>query len=295
LARAPRSRFYLFLLLPAFLFYTVFWIVPALVALISSFMQWNGVSFSTLQWVGLDNYFHLFSDRFFWGALRNNAVFYVVVLVSIVTLGTIYALILNARPPGHSVFATIFFIPIVLSSVVIGLLFTQMLSPTVGIVGPLLEKLGFAHLADHQWVGDRSTALPVVMVVYVWRELGFAILLLLAGLQTIPNDYIEAARIDGAGPWGITRYITLPLLRPVLTVVIVLVTTNAFLLFDLIIVMTNGGPYHASEVLSVLMYNEAFLKGDPGYGTAIAVMLFAIVLLASIAQLALAGGRRRAG
>jgi ABC-type sugar transport system permease subunit len=217
------------------------------------------------------------------------------VLVSIVTLGTIYALILNARPPGHSMFATIFFIPIVLSSVVIGLLFTQMLSPTVGIVGPLLEKLGFAHLADHQWVGDRSTALPVVMVVYVWRELGFAILLLLAGLQTIPNDYIEAARIDGAGPWGITRYITLPLLRPVLTIVIVLVTTNAFLLFDLIIVMTNGGPYHASEVLSVLMYNEAFLKGDPGYGTAIAVMLFAIVLLASIAQLVLAGGRRRAG
>ena len=107
---------------------------------------------------------------------HDQADFYVVVLVSIVTLGTIYALILNARPPGQSVFATIFFIPIVLSSVVIGLLFTQMLSPTVGIVGPLLEKVGFAHLADHQWVGDRSTALPVVMVVYVWRELGFAIL-----------------------------------------------------------------------------------------------------------------------
>ena len=228
MAQASRSRFYVVLLLPAFLFYTIFWMVPALVALVSSFTQWNGVSLSSLQWVGLENYLRLVNDRFFWGALRNNALFYLVVLVSIVGLGTIYALILNTRPPGHAVFATIFFIPIVLSSVVIGLLFTQMLSPTVGIVGPLLGKLGFAGLADHQWVGDRSTALPVVMIVYVWREVGFAILLLLAGLQTIPNEYIEAARIDGASPWGVTRYITLPLLRPVLTVVIVLVTTNAF-------------------------------------------------------------------
>jgi len=293
LARARRSRAHIVLLLPAFVFYTAFWMLPALAALASSFTQWNGISFASLQWVGLDNYLHLFADRFFWGALRNNAVFYVVVLIAIVGLGTVYALILNARPRGHTIFSTIFFIPIVLSSVVIGLLFTQMLSPTVGLVGPLLEGLGFAHLSSQQWLGDRSTALPMVMIVYVWRELGFAILLLLAGLQTIPNEYLEAARIDGATPWGITRYITLPLLRPVMTVVIVLVTTNAFLLFDLVIVMTNGGPFHASEVLSVLMYNEAFLKGDPGYATAIAVMLFGIVLLASVIQLLIAGGRRK--
>lgn len=287
--RPHQSRFYIWLLLPAFLFYTAFWIAPALVALLSSFTEWNGISIDSIRWVGFANYIELFGDRFFWGALRNNVVFVCVVLVAIVGLGTLYALILDARPPGHTIFATTFFIPIVLSSVVIGLLFTQMLSPTVGLVGPLLAALGQPDLAQHQWLGDRSTALPMVIIVYVWRELGFAILLLLAGLKTIPNDYVEAARIDGANQWNITRYITLPLLRPVLTVVIVLVTTNAFLLFDLIIVMTNGGPFHASEVLSVLMYNEAFLKGNPGYGTAIAMMLFVIILLVSVLQLLISG------
>lgn len=292
--RSGRTKFHIWLLLPAFAFYTVFWIVPAVVAFLSSFTQWNGVSLASIRWVGLANYVELFDDRWFWNALRNNLLFVAVVLCAIIVLGMTYALILNARPRGHSVFSTIFFIPIVLSSVVIGLLFTQMLSPTVGLVGPALSALGVPGVAEHQWLGSRDTALPMIMMVYVWQQLGFAILLLLAGLQTIPNDYIEAARVDGASAWNITRHITLPLMRPVLTVVIVLVTTNAFLLFDLVVVMTNGGPFHASEVLSVFMYSEAFLKGNPGYGTAIAMMLFVIVLCVSVIQLALSGRGQKA-
>jgi raffinose/stachyose/melibiose transport system permease protein len=288
-----RSKFYIWLLLPAFLFYTLFWMIPAVTALISSLTQWNGVSLASIRWVGLANYAELFSDRWFWNALRNNLVFVAVVVSSIVILGMTYSLILNARPRGHQVFSTIFFIPIVLSSVVIGLLFTQMLSPTVGLLGPLLNAVGVPGAADHQWLGSRDTALPAIMVVYIWRELGFAILLLMAGLQTIPKDYLEAARVDGASPWNITRHITLPLMKPVLTVVIVLATTNAFLLFDLVIVMTNGGPFHGSEVLSVFMYSEAFLKGNPGYGTAIAMMLFVIILCVSVIQLVLSGRGRR--
>lgn len=292
--RSGRTKFHIWLLLPAFAFYTVFWIVPAVVAFLSSFTQWNGVSLASIRWVGLANYVELFDDRWFWNALRNNLLFVAVVLCAIIVLGMTYALILNARPRGHSVFSTIFFIPIVLSSVVIGLLFTQMLSPTVGLVGPALSALGVPGVSEHQWLGSRDTALPMIMLVYVWQQLGFAILLLLAGLQTIPNDYIEAARVDGASAWNITRHITLPLMRPVLTVVIVLVTTNAFLLFDLVVVMTNGGPFHASEVLSVFMYSEAFLKGNPGYGTAIAMMLFVIVLCVSVIQLALSGRGQKA-
>lgn len=290
--RLGRSHFHIWLLLPAFAFYTVFWMAPALIALVSSFTQWNGISFDSIRWVGLANYIQLFDDRWFWNALRNNLLFVGVVLCSIVVLGMTYALILNAKPRGHSVFSTIFFVPIVLSSVVIGLLFTQMLSPTVGFIGPALAAIGVPGVEQHQWLGSKDTALPMVMLVYIWRELGFAILLLLAGLQTIPNDYIEAARIDGASAWNITRHITLPLMKPVLTVVIVLITTNAFLLFDLVIVMTNGGPFHASEVLSVFMYSQAFLKGNPGYGTAIAMMLFVIILCVSVIQLVL-GGRGR--
>ncbi|HTV67665.1 MAG TPA: sugar ABC transporter permease [Rhizobiaceae bacterium] len=291
--RPGRTRFHIVLLLPAFVFYTAFWMAPAFIALLSSFTQWNGISFDSIRWVGLDNYRELFQDRWFWNALYNNVVFVAVVLSAIIVLGMVYALILNSKPRGHSIFSTIFFVPIVLSSVVIGLLSTQMLSPTVGLVGPALAELGLPGLEQHQWLGDRDTALPMVMIVYVWQQLGFAILLLLAGLRTIPNEYVEAARIDGASPWNITRYITLPLMRPVLTVVIVLVTTNAFLLFDLVIVMTSGGPFHASEVLSVFMYSEAFLKGNPGYGTAIAMMLFVIILCVSVIQLLLSGRMRK--
>jgi ABC-type sugar transport system permease subunit len=292
--RPGRTNFHIWLLLPAFAFYTVFWMLPAFIALLSSFTQWNGISLESIRWVGFANYLELFDDRWFWNALRNNLLFVAVVLSSIIILGMTYALILNAKPRGHSVFSTIFFVPIVLSSVVIGLLFTQMLSPTVGLVGPALAAIGVPGVVEHQWLGDKNTALPMVMLVYIWRELGFAILLLLAGLQTIPNDYLEAARIDGASPWKITRHITLPLMKPVLTVVIVLVTTNAFLLFDLVIVMTNGGPFHGSEVLSVFMYSEAFLKGNPGYGTAIAMMLFVIILCVSAIQLALSGRGQKA-
>lgn len=293
--RPSRTRFHIWLLLPAFLFYTAFWMLPAALAFLSSFTQWNGVSLGSMRWVGMANYLELFGDRWFWNALRNNVVFVAVALCSIMLLGMTYALILNARPRGHAVFSTIFFIPIVLSSVVIGLLFTQMLSPTVGLLGPALSAMGLPEMAAHQWLGNRDTALPMIMVVYIWQQLGFAILLLLSGLQTIPKDYIEAARIDGANAWNITRYITLPLMKPILTVVVVLITANAFLLFDLVIVMTNGGPFHASEVLSVFMYSEAFLKSNPGYGTAIAMMLFFIILCVSAVQLALSRRGQGAG
>jgi raffinose/stachyose/melibiose transport system permease protein len=156
---------------PALVFYTLFWIVPMLGAVGISLTHWDGIGFVTMRWAGLANYGQLWRDPIFWGSLGNNLVFVAAALGIIVVSALVVALVLNARPRGHSAFATILFMPIVLSNVIIGLLFTLLLSPTAGVVGP-----------DTQWLGDPDTALWSVLVAYVWRDLGFSVLLFLAAL-----------------------------------------------------------------------------------------------------------------
>jgi ABC-type sugar transport system permease subunit len=283
---------FLIFIAPAFVFYTIFWIAPMLGAFAISLTQWDGINFATMQWAGADNYTRLATDPFFWQALSNNLLFLCAAFLGVVTLSLVVALILNTKPFGHSVFATTLFMPIVLSNVVIALLFSLLLSPTSGFTNVIAAALGAPNLKNIQWLGDPNTATGTVIVAYIWREMGFAILLFSAGLQAVPKDLIEAAKMDGAGPFSILRHVSLPSIKNVAVVVAVLSITHAFLLFDLVIVMTNGGPYYASEVLATYMYGQAFGRGDMGYGSAIAIVLFLIVVTVTLIQTRLTQSKR---
>jgi len=277
-------KIYWFLLAPSFIFYTLFSTVPMVMAIGIGFTDWNGISAQTIKWIGLGNYIELYSDNFFWISLKNNLVIVGGSVLVQMTLALLLAVILDSGLKGAEIFRTVFFIPTVLSFIVVGLLFSLILSPTVGIVNPLLFKLGLGSW-QHQWLGDKQTALYTVMIANIWKEFGFSVFLFLAGLQTIPKELYEAARVDGAGPWRNLFSITFPLLKEVTIVVVILAVNQAFLIFDLIYVMTSGGPYHATEVLATYMYSRAFTSGRMGYGTAIAQVLFVIVFVVTLIQL----------
>lgn len=276
--------------LPAAVLIATFFIVPVVYGAWLSLHQWSG--FNEPTWVGADNYRRLVtSDRLFRDALWNNTVFAVVSVVLRNVLGIALALLLLRLGRFQGFARTAVFIPATLSLVAVATLWTWIYNPNVGLVNSALDAVGLDALT-HTWLGDTSTALAAVIAVDVWRWVGFHTVLYYVGIQALPQELFDAAAVDGAGPFRRLFSITLPLLTPVIVVNLVLSMAGAFVRnFDLVYVMTGGGPARSTEVVPTLMVARAFRDGELGYATAMGFVLFAIIALAIGAVVGLAKWR----
>lgn len=268
------------LIAPALVTFLLFMAIPMALTLCLSFFTWTGISLHSLSFAGVANYSKLISDTVFWQALRNNLVFIAIGMTASVALGLFVAVLLEQNLRGSAFFRGVFYLPTVLSTVVIGIVFTFLLSPVFGIIKPLFAIIG-VHV-DPALLGDPHAALFTLIGVETWRSFGFAMFLFVAGLKSLDENLIEAARLDGATSWQAFWFVTFPQLRPVTLMVATLVSINMLKLFDLVYVMTGGGPQHATEVLNTFSYYQGFQYNSVGYGAAIAVVLLFITFALTI-------------
>lgn len=289
--KEKHSVFAILMLTPALIFYTVFLILPMLATVVISFTEWTGINFATIRFNGLDNYRRMLEDQFFWTALENTLTFVVFVLTIEFGLALLTALLLESDIRFAGIFRAIFFVPSVLSLTVIGLLFSFILDPTMGILDIFLRRIGVDGPA-FGWLGTPGTNLYVVIGVHIWRQFGFTMFLIIAGLQSVPRELHEAARLDGASPWKLTTRVTLPLIKDVLIIALVLAVISAMRVFDLTYVMTRGGPYHSSETVITYVYDLGLGGGRTQQGYATAISFVWMVLIIGVSGLQLLFTRR---
>jgi len=273
-------------LLPGLVLFTLLVLLPILIAGYLSFFRWNGLGGlpepGSDRFIGLENFQRLLSDELFLGDIRRMLIIVVLSLVIQLPMSLGLALLLNQKMRGRAIYRTIFFAPYVLSEVITGVLFTMVFSPEHGLVNSVLSAIGLEGAAA-EWLADPDTVLYSVFAVITWKYFGFHMILYLAGRQGIPNELLEAAAIDGANAWRQFWHVTLPLLGPTIRMSVFLSIIGTIQLFDLVWVLTRGGPVHASETMAVTMYIFGFERRQFGYASAISVAMFLISLVFALA------------
>jgi multiple sugar transport system permease protein len=257
----------------------LFMVGPMLASIGISFLRWDLLSPAT--WVGASNYRGLVHDAAFHAALVHTVAFIAGYLPLVLVGGLGLALLLNQRLPGSSFFRTLYFLPVVTSWVVVALLWKWLLNPGTGVVN---YALGLVGIDGPGWWVDPNWAMPAIILASAWKDVGFVMVILLAGLQAIPEEYYEAASLDGAGRWSRFRHITLPLLSPALFFVVVISLINNIQVFDQVWVMTGGGPTESTTVVMQQIVKNAFSFGRMGYAAAMSWVLFALILVVTVVQ-----------
>lgn len=270
---------YLFVL-PALVLYSIFMIYPFLQSIYLSFTDWNGAT-AVKNWVGLDNYQRLFEDDLLWKSLWHNLIWIVIGTMSPLAIGFLLAVLLSNRPKGFTLFRTVFFLPQVLSTVIIALVWQWIYNPIFGLLNQVLDDTGLESWS-RGWLGDTTWALYAVLAAAIWATIGFVFVIFLAGLQNVSRDLIEAATLDGANGWQRFWDVTVPQMANVITVVAALLLIGGFSVFDIIFVMTGGGPANSTEVIATYAYTEAFTQNHVGYASTLTLVMTGITLIASV-------------
>ena len=257
------KKYILIFILPALLLFLGFTLIPLVTSGIYSFFEYNGIG--TKTFIGIKNYIQLFTeDRYFPLAVKNSLILVVASVFIQLPISLILALVLSRGVKGDGFFRTVYFIPVVISSMVIGQLWLKMFNNDYGVINTVVRY--FNPKYEQSWL--TKDAFMTVLIPSIWQYIGYHMIIFYAGIKSISTDYYEAAQIDGASTLQVHMKITLPLLVPVIKTCVIFAITGSLRAFDLVYVMTGGGPNHISEVPATLMYNNLFRKGLYGYGSA---------------------------
>lgn len=267
------------MMLPASLLFILFIPIPTAALIYGSLCNWD--VFNPMQFVGLKNYIFLFTqDMFFWTALKNNVIWLFGGLALQILPAFFLALLLSRPIRGQKFFRNIAFLPVALSGTAVSLIWYFVYHGEIGIVNQIVRLFGY-HDFSKAWLMDQNLALFCVLVAVAWQWTGYYMVMMLSGIAQIPEEVIESARLDGANGLQIVRHIIIPYLQPIFKVTVLLATISSFKGFDLMYVMTKGGPNHATDLLALQMYEKSFASGMYGYGSALGVVIMVLCIAAS--------------
>lgn len=282
--RREAKTAYLFML-PGMLFFATFMIYPLVKAFQMSLYRWSIMPGQPSEFLGLANYTRAFEDPIFWVALRNTVLYTVVTVPGQMALAMLVALLLNHIKRGRVFFRTLYYLPVITSWVIVSLLFKYLFQSPGGLINYLLTDVLHLIAEPVPWLRNPATAMVPIMSLGIWKGIGWSMVIFLAALQTIPGELYEAAAIDGAGRWQSFWRLTLPLMRPTLVFVLVMLVIGGFNVFISVYLITAGGPMKQTEVILSYMYHQAFDFLDFGYGAALSYMLAALILVLSFLQI----------
>jgi len=279
--RRQQARYAVLFVAPGLLIYLAFMIYPFLNTIYLSFTNWDGIT-ANKDWVGLSNYVRIFGEEAALKAFVNNIIWVILGTISPVVLGLFEALLVWSGARASILFRTLFFLPFVLPLVVVGIVWQWIYHPLFGILNTVLDSVGLEGLS-RGWLADPHTALYAVLIAAIWGQTGFCFLILHASLQNVDISIVEAAMLDGANWFQRARNVIIPQIAPQLTMVTAVTLIGGFAVFDIIYVMTRGGPGNASEVLATYTVKTAFEQNLAGYGSALAMLMTFLSLVSAVA------------
>jgi len=274
-------------MLPGMLFILVFIAIPIITSIMLSFFNWKG--YGNFDFVGLKNYLKVFiSDRYFYTALKNSIIFSISVTIGTVGLGFILAVMIDLKVKFWKFYRFFYFLPVVISTIPLALLWVQIFHPYGLLNNLLLEVTGLESL-QRSWLGEPNIAFVIIILVDIWHYTGFTMIFFLAGMQNIEEDIYEAAKLDGATTFQRIFKITAPLLKNVFSIIIILQLIFSFQVFDIVYAMTRGGPFHSTEVLGTRLYQLAFSEQQFGLASVYAVVMFIVSIIYAVFYIRVSG------
>ena len=271
-----KKRYKICLVVPTLLVYMVFIILPIGMAIGYSFTKYSGIGKAKFN--GITNYIRLFKDRLFWISFKNTMIMFVLAFLLLLTISFLIALLLNNKLKAVDFSKALIFSPAIIAPIIVGIIWVYILDPNIGIINSVLDAIGASAL-KHKWIGGSVLSPYSIAVIYFWQQLGYLVTVFIAGLKMIPEEVMEAVKIDGASFWQKTWYVTIPMMKSTISTVSVLIITGVFKIFEIVQQTTGGGPNHLSETLVTYSYSMTFSSSDYGYGMSLATFTFVLSLV----------------